>query len=315
MMKECVDTVPDKGLFRSFASLVFLSFAVFLLRAIFSVPATADELATFENRDVVVRFERSLSNTAKEIVRLFPPVKDELSTVFRWEFRFRPEVILVKGNRTFPNEMVVAFADPEKQLIVIDCSRVGAHPFTLEATYKHELCHLLLHAHIPVGLPRWLDEGVAQWVTGGFAEILMNEGKSELREAVLAGRLLRFDDLSVWFPEDRYSFMLAYEQSRSLVEYIVEVYGTSGLLRVLNALKAGNTLDDAMENSLGITMGELTGEWVSHLGRGPTWLIYLSTNLYEILFFFASLMVIIGAVRITVRRLKRRLSHEEEDEE
>jgi hypothetical protein len=312
-----------KNPFPSRAFITFLALTVLLLGVISPAHGaperTSIEVDTIESEEVTVRYERPLVNTAKEIVRLSPSVKDELSKLLTWEFPYRPEVILIKDDRTFRmiagSEMVVAFADPERRLIVIDCSRVGAHPFDLDVTFKHELCHLLLHAHIPAGLPRWLDEGVAQWVTGGFAEILNDGRRSLLGEAALAGRLFRFDDLSAGFPGDRYGLLLAYEQSRSLVEYIVETYGTQGLLKVLNALKDGRTVDDAVQKHLGLTLGELERNWASHLGKRSTWLIYVSNNLYEILFFFASLMTIIAAIKIIVRRLTGRTRQEDEGQE
>ncbi|MGD0232232.1 MAG: peptidase MA family metallohydrolase [Syntrophorhabdales bacterium] len=321
--QECVNIAHDKDPFPSCASITFLALVGLLLLAISPVHAAPErasiEVATLESGAIVVRFERSLLNTAKEIVRLSPSVKNELAKLLQWEFRFRPEVILIKDDKTFQmiahSKMVVAFADPERQLIVIDCSRVGAHPFDLDVTFKHELCHLLLHAHIPVGLPRWLDEGVAQWATGGLAEIFMNDRRSVLMEAALAGRLFRFDDLSDSFPEDRHGLVLAYEQSRSLVEYIVETYGAPRLLQLLNALKDGSTMDDAVQKNLGLTMGELERNWASHLGKRSTWLIYVSNNLYEILFFFASLITVIAAAKIIARRLRVRISRKEEDEE
>ena len=130
------------------------------------------------------------------------------------------------------------------------------------------------------------------------------------------GGLFRFDDLSDGFPEDRYGLVLAYEQSRSLVEYIVETYGTPGLLQLLNALKDGRTVDDAVQKSLGLSMGALERDWVSHLVRRSTWLIYVSNNLYEILFFFAALITIIGAAKITVQKAqKQNLPGKEEEEQ
>jgi hypothetical protein len=301
----------------------FFALAVLLSWVISSVHAAPDrvsiEVDALESGDIVVRFERPLSNAAKEIVRLFPAVKEELAKQLHWEVRFRPEVVLIKDNGTFKmvarSEMIVAFADPERQLIVIDYSRMGVHPFDLDVTFKHELCHLLLHAHIPEGLPRWFDEGVCQWVTGGLAEILTDDRRPVLKEAALTGRLLRFEDLSVYFPEDRYGLVLAYEQSRSFVEYIAETYGTPRLLQLLNALKDGSTMDDAVQKNLGLATGELERTWASHLSERVTWLIYLSDNLYEILFLFASLITIIAAVKIIARRLRRGAYREQDDGE
>lgn len=314
------------GLFkriRVYCSIVFLAFLAPSLCAIQPASAAPEsmllEVDTLEGGGIVVRFERPLLNPAREIVRLFPLVRDELARLLQWEVNIRPEVLLIKDNRTFKmlagSEMVVAFADPERHLIVIDCSRVGANPFDLDVTFKHELCHLLLHSRIPSGLPRWFDEGVSQWVTGGLAEILMDRKRPVLGEAALAGRLLPFDDLSVRFPEDRYGLTLAYEQSRSLVEYVAETYGTPRLLHILNALKDGSSMDGAVQESLGLTMGELERRWVAHLSQRATWLIYISNNLYEILFVFASLITIIAAAKVVARRLRGRTSRGEDEEE
>ena len=268
------------------------------------------EMDTIETGDVVVRFERPLSSLARETVRLFPQAREELWALLGWDVLVRPEVVLIRDHGTFEmvarSEMVVAFADSERHLIVIDCSRVGRRSFDFDATFKHELCHLILHAHIPAGLPRWLDEGVAQWASGGLAEILMDDGTSALREAALAGRLFRFEDLSARFPEDRYGLILAYEQSRSLVEYIAEKYGTSKLRRLLAALENGGTIDDALQKSLGLTVDALEGEWASLLKGRLGWLVYISNNLYELLFFLAALMTVAAVVRVITKRLSRR---------
>jgi hypothetical protein len=305
------------------ASIIFLALSVLLLWAIHPAQAAPEgtpiELDTLEGNDIVVHFERPLLPAAKEVARLLPLEKDELAKLLQWQVRFRPEVILIEDTRTFrlfaPSEMVVAFAEPERQRIVIDFSRMGVHPFELDVTFKHELCHLLLHAYIPAGLPRWFDEGVSQWVTGGLAEILADDRRAVLSDAALAGRLFRFADLSMRFPEDRYGLILAYEQSKSLVEYIAGTYGTPRLLQLLDALKDGGIMNEAIQNVLSLTMEELERRWISHVGRRITWLIYVSNNLYEILFVFASLITILGAAKIIVRRLRGRTVQDEEDEE
>ena len=101
----------------------------------------------------------------------------------------------MRGNAAFQemagNKLVTAFAVAERNLIVIDYSRMDRIPFDLEDTFKHELTHILLHQRIggPY-LPKWLDEGVAQWASGGMADILRTGDKDLLQQAVLSHRLL-----------------------------------------------------------------------------------------------------------------------------
>ena len=304
-------------------SIIFI-LPVFLLCAVGPAqgasPGLQIELDTIRSDGIAVHFDKPLLEAARQIIRLFPAVKDELTKQFQWEVRFQPKVILIRDHKAFTllagNDMVVAFADSERQVIVIDYSRVAVNPIDLEVTFKHELCHLLLHAYIPDNLPRWFNEGVCQWATGGLAEIFLDHKRPVLSDVALAGKLLRFYNLSAHFPEDRHDLILAYEQSRSLIEYITATYGTPKLLQLLNVLKDGKSIDDAVQETLNVTIAELEQRWVSHLNEKITWLIYISDNLYEILFFFASLMTVIAAVKIIVRKLKgRRMSQEDEDEE
>ena len=94
---------------------------------------------------------------------------------------------------------------PERNLIVIDYSKMNRIPFDLEDTFKHELSHILLHQEIDASsLPKWLDEGVAQWASGGIADILRTGEKDLLQQAVLSHRMLALKDISCnlsGFPE------------------------------------------------------------------------------------------------------------------
>jgi len=258
-----------------------------------------------------------LLGAAKDVLRLFPSVKSDLEELFRWDVRFRPEVVLLGHGQTFrmlaPNDLVVALAVPERRLIVIDYTRVGPHLANLEATLKHELCHLLLHANIRL-LPRWFDEGVCQWATGGIAEILMDAKRPDLGKVALSGKLFRFDNLSSAFPEDREGLIIAYEQSLDLVRYITAAYGTRGLDHILDSLKKGRTMEEAVQEGLGIGMTELEKRWLSHLDPKISWLIYVSNNLYEILFFFAAILTLLAAAKTIARKLRDRNTVDEGDD-
>jgi hypothetical protein len=79
-------------------------------------------------------------------------------------------------------------------------------PFTIELTLKHELCHILLHRAAQGGkIPKWLDEGLAQWVSAGIAEILISSKRSFLNEAVVAGKSLNLESSGGRISRDRES--------------------------------------------------------------------------------------------------------------
>lgn len=273
--------------------------------------------STVRSDEAEVFAEESLTNLAREVLRVYPSVRKDLEETFHWKVDFRPKIFLVKDRETFRkitgSDLILAFAVADRNLIALDTSRILTRPFTLETTLKHELCHLVLHRHIEnVRLPRWLDEGVCQWSTGGIAEIVMENGDRYLTKATISDRLIEMRALER-FPMDERSLILAYEESRSFVEYIVGEYGSSRLLMVLADMKEGHPVDEAVQKNLSLSLFEIENHWRAHLKRKHTWFLYVSNNLYAILFFLAALVTVYGFFRLMKK--KRDYKDDEEDEQ
>lgn len=295
------------------AKIEILSSVLFFL-IVFLPGTTSAGKSAIGDEKVIVRFDDRLQNAAKEILRLYPSIRAELKKDLGWETDFRPEVVLMKDSAAFRkvsgSELVTAFAVPEEDLIVIDYSKMGVHPFTIDVTLKHELCHLELHRHITrEKLPRWLDEGTCQWVTGGLAEIISEGSRSVLRDAVLSNRLISIEGLTQSFPSDGRDLLLAYEESRSIVEYVKEKFGVSGVRGILEQISKGDDLEYAVRKSLSISTDDLEMQWRSSISRTNLWPSYIRDNLYEALFLFSALITVYGFFRV----LKRKREYKDED--
>jgi hypothetical protein len=291
------------------------SSVLLILVALLSGLSYAEEDTRADER-VVVRFDSPLHNPAGEVLREYPLIREELLKVLGWKTAFRPEIVLVKDNASFrkvsESDLVSAVAIPRENRIVIDYSKMNTPPFTLEATLKHELCHLELHHHIPgENLPRWLDEGICQWVTGGLSEIMTYGNRSTLRAATLSNRLMSIERLSESFPADGKDLILAYEESRSIVEYIEKEFGASGVRRILEHMVSGDSVEIAVQKSLLIPLDELERHWRSSLVRKTSWLSYIGDNLYEILFLVSALIAMYGFIVI----LKKNRAYKDEKED
>lgn len=294
---------------------IFLLSLIALL-IVLSKPLYGEQLSTLDGNGVSVLFEESLKNAAEEVTNIYPGLIAELEKTLKWKLDYRPGIILIKERKTFQkmagSDLVVAYAVPRRRFIAIDYSRMNNTPFTLRITLKHELCHLLLHRHIQEGrLPKWLDEGIAQWVSDGFGEIIMDRSKSLLTRAVLAGNYIPVSDLAVRFPQNKQALLLAYDESKSLIEYIVSEFGVNSILSILENLKNGDKINPAIEKSISISLYELEKQWRAHLSKRFTWLIYLSNNLYLILFFLAALLTIVGFIRY----MKKKRDYKDDDDD
>jgi hypothetical protein len=285
---------------------------------LFSCGHVAAEPSVLQADDVTVVFDESLRNVAEEIRDQYPLIKQDLEKMLLWYVDFRPTLVLIKQRQQFQQisgtDLIVAFAVPQKKMMVIDYSKMHMSPFSLKSTIKHELCHLVLHQYIQKErLPRWLDEGISQWASDGIAELIMDYKRSILRRAMLSGNYFRMDEISRQFPRDKAALQLAYAQSRSFTDYMIREFGTDGVLRLLNNLRNGMVFDTAVEESFAISFEDLENEWVADHTERNTWFTYLSIHIYEFIFLFGAIVVVIGFIRVIIK--KRRYSDLEDEEE
>lgn len=292
------------------AALLFLLLLVPVLE-----PVNAEKNIYLESDELIVHFPESLKTGAEELLALYPAVRRSLEENIGWAVPFRPLLVLVnerdRFRRAVGSDFVVAFARPGENLIVIDYSRMTLDPFRIEITLKHELCHLLLHHYIPERhLPRWFDEGIAQWVSDGVGESLMEQREGVLNQAVLSGKLISLRALAGGFPRDRRSIALAYQQSKSIVFFVIEEFGKDRLLALLESLKVQD-IEAAIPASLALSFEELEERWMGSLERNMTWFTFLSGHLYGILFFVAALAAVYGFIKTLAR--KRAYGREEEE--
>lgn len=278
--------------------------------------AEAGELQSLQTGDVEVFFDASLEPDAKEVLHLYPKVRGEIESLFGWQLHSKPSVLLIKTRKDFlkmaGDSLVVAFAAPQKNLIVIDNSKMIEHPFRLATTLKHELAHLLLHQYIRADIfPRWLDEGLCQWASDGIGEVIRDSKSSLLNRAAFSGKFIRLRELQQNFPPDKRSRLLAYEESKSFVTYLAARFGREIIFKVLHHMGSGLSAEAAIQKASLVPFETLEKEWQHSLRKKTTWFALLSYWLYEILFALMALITIYASIR---RRIKRKHYWDDEPE-
>lgn len=268
---------------------------------------SAAEVQVLHEKEYTILFEPSLDAAVREVADVYPEIKKDLERVFGWKLDLRPSVLLIRHREHFPglakNPLTVAYAVPEKDLIVIDYAKMNIHPFNIEITLKHELCHLLIHHHIKGHiLPRWLDEGICQWASDGIGDIIMDQKRSLLNKAAFRGRFIRLSSLKQGFPDEKETLLLAYEESKSFVAYLIGRFGKEGILAVLASMKKGENVGAAVLKTFSVPLGTLEKQWHDSLRQQVTWFTYFSYHLYEILFALMALVAIYAFIRIVVRK-------------
>lgn len=266
---------------------------------------------------VVVYYPEGLHRAAVEVADFYPDIRAAAEGVFGWGLGETVSIALVGRSSLFEmysgSPGIAAYAVPRRNLIVVDHQKLQSHPLSLRSVVTHELVHLILHEHIPDGLlPRWFEEGICQWVGDGLREASAG-GRRAIDLAAARGDLIPFRLIERSFPRDPEMMALAYQQSKSLVTYLVANYGRESLIGILELMKSGRDYDSAVENVLGIPARDLEEEWRGHLSGAVAWIRVVAQNLHGLVFSFAAVVAAIGFVRVVVKRRRALRDYGDED--
>lgn len=131
----------------------------------------------------------------------------------------------------------------------------------------HEITHVLTNHYIfncpaPGKAPLWLSEGLAVY-NEGWRKTGPND---PLKEAVATNTLISVRSLTDDFPTDEDKVDLAYQESYSLVKFLIEAYGRDQLLAFFEALRDGATGDEALQAVYGFNTDGLEDAWRTQIG-------------------------------------------------
>ncbi|MSQ14425.1 MAG: hypothetical protein EXR50_00975 [Dehalococcoidia bacterium] len=139
--------------------------------------------------------------------------------------------------------------------------------FEFKETVAHEVSHMVIHqlADGPYSsLPAWLDEGLAM-----NAEKVVPQGYiSELKKGIQTDELISVQSLGGVTGEPK-DVMLFYGQSYSIVKFLVDNYGRGKIVEILNVLKTGTLINEALKQVYGFDVDGLDAKWRAGQGLKP----------------------------------------------
>ena len=136
-----------------------------------------------------------------------------------------------------------------------------------EGPLLHECTHYLVDQWVPSGFcPRWLAEGLAQYVEYKEAGYLWLEPANALATPVDPSVLYRLRDLERGF-ERLPNTALAYRQAFLLVAYLEESAGATSLNGLVAGLADGLDFGRALEATTGLGLQELERRWLLWLDQ------------------------------------------------
>ena len=196
-------------------------------------------------------------------------------------------------------EWAGAVAISERMEMIIPGGRFWPRtPMEEVRVLRHEWAHLALaHEMGPLRIPRWFNEGYAEWASGGWA----GGNGWKLRVALAFGDAPPLDSIALRWPRDRVPAEVAYLLSASVIQYLVEESGTRGLETFLAEWKRRRSFEAALRGVYGATLGQLEADWRKWVKRRYGWLTVLADSAV----FWALLSVALVAMFWVRRRYRR----------
>ena len=281
-------------------------------RSVAQMPDSLDgaRYGSLAGRRATVRFAESDSLVAERVLGLLeaqprlPGLADSLPTGVTAVLAHSPSAFDALTGGVIP-EWRAGVAIPARQMLVIP---TGEGPRVLDPegrrTLRHEWAHLGLQQYLgDLRIPRWFNEGYAQWVSGGFD---VTEAW-RLRVLLARGRAPAMDSLSLRWPAGREQARVAYLLAASAVSYLLAESGERGLELFLERWRGSRSFESALRGTFGVTSGQLEEDWRRHVKDRYGWLFLLSHSTVFWVLLSIALLFMVRARRVRNREKLARL--------
>lgn len=216
---------------------------------------------------------------------------------------------------------VLAFAEGARNSIAVSPASWRGDPARLTSVLMHEASHIVLGAKFRATgaeLPRWLDEGMAQYVASDWEfDVDWTAQQNKLmEEAVVGGRLVPLDRLGGLFGGSASEVQLAYAQSYGFVSYLASTHGQFALRAFLSAAaKPAVGTDQAARDVFSADLAHLEAAWRSSLEERTSWWDVLldRSNLSVLLWSVLAVVTVLAFATVTYRKRRAYATMEESE--
>jgi len=267
-----------------------------------------ERYASLQGRRASIRFAGADSLVAERVLALLdgqarlPGLPDSLPTDVVAVLAHSPAAFDELTGGVVP-EWRAGVAIPGARMLVVP---TGEGPRVLDSegrrTLRHEWAHLGLHAYLgDLRIPRWFDEGYAQWASGGFDAT----EAWRLRVLLALGRAPSMDSLALGWPTGREDARAAYLLAASAIALLLEPSGERGLTLFLERWREDRSFDGALRRTFGVTTGQFEEDWRRQVRSRYGWLLVLS---HSSVFWLLLALVLLLMVRVRRRRNREKLA-------
>jgi len=229
--------------------------------------------------DIEITYPESSRQLAHFTLNVLQAANSEYNEVFGPDhepLKFRifnsQENFLQETGSLLPNWANAVTLFPQKIVLIKtpDLNQVTLREY--RQAVRHELVHLRQGGVVPLNLtPTWFNEGIAVYLTG---ESHLTD-RILLSRAIAQNRIIPLTELSDFLKYNRQQVSLAYIESTTVIEFLVQVYGFEVLPNLFQHLSANRSFEQSLFMTTGIELAELDSFWQKYILKRYRWIFLL----------------------------------------
>jgi tetratricopeptide (TPR) repeat protein len=226
------------------------------------------KFSSYDEEHFIIRYHRTdVTDKGFEHRELLRQVYRNLSKEFAYYFNKNKVVVLLYDAEEFKEitqtpHWVAGLYDGKVRM---PFNRQGFTDLDLRALTTHEVTHAFVAGMSSNSAPSWINEGLAEYMENKVKPV----DDIVLRSALKTGTLMPLDQLMAQNVtaslKDPLLISLFYQQSFSLVNYLVNRHGLFTMKKMLAEYGKGMNSDEVIRNTLQISVARLEQEWKSTL--------------------------------------------------
>lgn len=289
--------------------------AVFVITFFINFNLASFALEQISKNNIIVHYDKKNEKLAKHILEISENAGESVSLKTGIKYDKPLTIKISQSKNDFNSELGIKNLDIQG-VAISDLGYVILNPDNIFKSssddifklLEHEFSHIFLGDYIShssdLSFPRWLNEGIAQYVSGGMSELYSFSYQNSLQSAFIANKVLPFSLLINTFPGTRDNFTLAYAQSISMTQYLVDKYGEENLRVLINNIKKEENFYKAFSNTYSTEFNQIEREWLDEK-RQSNYTIdyYFSTHIDAII---NGLLVLSALLAFTVNFIRTR---------
>jgi hypothetical protein len=266
-----------------------------------------------ERRHFVYHFDRP--DYTMEADSVLTRARRTLINILRDSLPYKPAIYIVDDEKQFDRlaggripDWGAAVAFPERKLIVIKSPDQYNLSRSLAELLAHEYSHLALsHRTGFIRPPRWLDEGLAMFVSMEWSW----SDNLAMSRAGTFGKFVPLGEIEFVNRFNESKAHVAYAEAYLAVKYLHDQYGVNAFNRLINALASGQTENQALNGAIGGNLDEFDKEFEDYL---KTRFNMASLFMDTLLFWLALAVIVVVGGFLNYRKRRRYYKKWEEEE-